>query len=131
MRMTKSMHRMTMWIALCAILLASLAPSISHAIAAAKGIPNGWTEICTVNGAKLVKIDGAQSPAPTPAEKGTHFEHCPFCLHHAVSLGLPPNSDFVMPVVEGSPVLPSLFYQASRPLFAWAATQPRAPPAFS
>jgi hypothetical protein len=130
--MTKSMHRTTVWIAFCAILLAALAPSISHAVAAAKGIPNGWTEICTVDGAKLVKLDGtSSSEAPAPDKKATHFEHCPFCLHHAVSLGLPPNADFVMPSIEGSPVLPALFYQASRPLFAWAAAQPRAPPVVS
>jgi hypothetical protein len=133
MKMTKSMHRMTVWIACCAILLSSLAPSISHAVAAAKGVPNGWTEICTVAGAKLVKLDSGapESTLPAPTEKSTHFEHCPFCLHHAVSLGLPPNGDFVMPVVEGTHILPSLFYQASRPPFAWAAAQPRAPPAIS
>jgi hypothetical protein len=132
MKMTKSMHRMTVWIACCAILLAALAPSISHAVAAARGIPNGWTEICTVNGAKLVKLDGtSSSQSPTPDKKASHFEHCPFCLHHAVSLGLPPNDNVLMPAVQGSHVLPSLFYQASRPLFAWTAAQPRAPPFLS
>jgi hypothetical protein len=130
--MTKSMHRMTVWMAFCAILLASLAPSISHAVAAAKGIPNGWTEICTVSGAKLVKIGGdtPESKLPAPV-KASHLEHCPFCLNHAVSLGLPPGVDFVIPAMEGSHVLPPLFYQASRPLFAWATAQPRAPPALS
>lgn len=132
MRMTKSMHRTTVWMAFCAILMASLAPSISHVVATAKGIPNGWTEICTIFGAKLVKIgdDAPDSKLPAP-KKATHLQHCPFCISHAVSLGLPPNTDFVIPVIKVPHVLPPLFYQASRPLFAWAAAQPRAPPAFS
>ncbi|MES2026962.1 MAG: DUF2946 domain-containing protein [Pseudomonadota bacterium] len=132
MRMTKATHRFATWIACFAILLASLAPSISHAVAAAKGAPNAWVEICTVEGSKMMKVDGDQSQqAPAPAEKGTHFEHCAFCLTHAGSFGLPPSADFVMPVVSGDHVLPLLFYQASRPLFAWVVAQPRAPPAFS
>lgn len=123
---------MTVWFACFAILLSSLAPSISHAVAAATGMSNGWTEICTVTGAKLVQLDdGQQSGLPAPIEKAVHFEHCPFCLNHAVSLGLPPTADFVLPSIDSSRVLPSLFYQASHPLFAWAAAQPRAPPAFS
>lgn len=132
MRMTRAMHRCAAWIACFAILLASLAPSISHAVAAAQGTPNAWIEICTVDGSKLMMVDADQNPqAPTPTEKAIHFEHCPFCLSHAGSFGLPPTADFLMPVVSGDHVLPSLFYQASRPLFAWAVAQPRAPPALS
>jgi hypothetical protein len=133
MNMTKSMHRLTVWIASFAILLAALAPSISHAVAAAQGVPNGWMEICTIEGAKLVQIDDGQPSRSTPGkgDKATHFEHCPFCLSHAVSPALLPTADFTIPVVEGSAFLPLLFYQASHPLFAWTAAQPRAPPAFS
>ncbi|MBF8178141.1 MULTISPECIES: DUF2946 domain-containing protein [Oxalobacteraceae] len=132
MRMTKAKHRWTTWIACFAILLASLAPSISHAVAAAKGAPNAWVEICTVDGSKMMMVDQDQnSQAPKPAERAIHFEHCAFCMTHAGSVGLPPPADFVMPVVSGDHVLPPLYYQASRPLFAWAVAQPRAPPAFS
>lgn len=130
MNMTKSMHRMTAWIAFCAILLASLAPSISHVVAAAKGTPNGWMEICTVTGAKLVQIDDGKSHTPSSGDKNLHFEHCPFCLNHAVAAGMPPG-DFVLPVVAGTSVVPLLFYQASYPLFAWTTAQPRAPPVLS
>jgi hypothetical protein len=131
MNMTKSMHRLTIWIASFAILLAALAPSISHAVTAAQGSPNGWMEICTVAGAKLVQIHDGQPAKSNPGEKSTHFEHCPFCLNHAVSPSLLPTAEFTIPVIENSAVFPPLFYQASRPLFAWTAAQPRAPPAFS
>lgn len=115
---------------MCAILMAALAPSISHAIAAASNAPNTWVEICSVNGNKLVQIDNDRQ-SPDPVNHTTHFEHCPFCMMHAVSLGMPPSAEFKLPVLEGTHIIPSLFYQASRPLFAWATAQPRAPPLFS
>ncbi len=132
MRMTKATHRFASWIACFAILMASLAPSISHAVAAAKSVPNAWMEICTVTGSKMVTVDADQdAQTSAPVEKTMHFEHCPFCLNHTVSAEMPPAADFVMPVISGDHVLPSLFYQSPRPLFAWAVAQPRAPPAFS
>ena len=131
MNMTKSMHRLSARIALFAILLAALAPSISHAIASAKGVPNGWMEVCTVEGAKLVQVDAGKPAAPAPVEKSLHFEHCPFCIGHAVALGIPSTNHIELPVAAGTSVVPVLFYQASHPLFAWTAAQPRAPPALS
>jgi hypothetical protein len=60
-----------------------------------------------------------------------HGEHCPFCVTHTGSIGLPPVSGFELPVVSASPVFPSLFYQSPRPLFIWAAAQSRGPPTAS
>lgn len=132
MRMTKAKHGFAVWIACLAILMAALAPAISHAVAAAKGAPNDWMEICTITGSKMVMVDAEPAPqAPASSEHSVHFEHCPFCLSHAGNLGLLPAIDFVLPLVSGDHVLPSLFYQSSRPLFAWAVAQPRAPPALS
>lgn len=132
MRMTRLTQCMATWMAVLAILMAALAPSISYAISTANSTSNVGMEICTVNGMKLVQADsGSTSQIPAQDQKNAHVEHCPFCLTHAVSLGLPPPADFVLPVISGDHVLPSLFYQASPPLFAWAAAQPRAPPALS
>jgi hypothetical protein len=132
MRMSRAAHRLTIWIASFAILLAALAPSISHAVAAATGgVPNGWTEVCTADGAKLVKLDGAPSSPDAPADKALHFEHCPFCLHHATGAGLLPASDIALPAPAESRAFPTLFYQASYPKPAWAVAQPRAPPVLS
>jgi len=124
---------MTVWIAAFAVLLAALAPSISHAIAAAKGTPGAWTEICTGTGLKRVQLDGkdASPHAPGKGDKSFHFDDCPFCLGHAVSLGLPPAVPPTLQSAAGPHFLPPLFYLAPRPLFAWIAAQPRAPPASS
>jgi hypothetical protein len=134
MKMSHAMHRLTSWIAICAILMAALAPTISHAIAAASDAPNNWIEICSVNGSKLVNIGdeiGNNHQPQEPVNYSTHFEHCPFCMMHAISLGMPPSAEFKLPVLQGSSLTPSLFFQAPRPLFAWTKSQPRAPPFFS
>jgi len=120
------------WIASFAILLAALAPSISHAIAVAKGADVSWLEICTTDGAKVIKVAGQQSPAsPSSSEKGMQSGHCPFCFTHADSVALLPMAPLDMPVVSGTYHFPTLFYQSSHPLFAWSSAQPRAPPAIS
>lgn len=130
--MTKLTRQFTAWIACFAILLAALAPSISHAIAAGKDAGAGWIEVCSATGSKLVQVGGEHNPAPSePAEEGLHFEHCPFCLTHGGLVGLPPSAGFTLPAVSGTQPLPSLYYQSPRPLFIWAAAQSRAPPAIS
>jgi hypothetical protein len=128
-RMTR---RFTAWVACFAILLASLAPSISHALAAATAPGAYWTEICSAAGLKSIKVEsGKTSDSSSPAKHGLHFENCPFCQTHADSLVLPPASALVPLVVSASFPLPSLFYQSPRPLFVWASAQSRAPPARS
>jgi hypothetical protein len=129
------------WIAIFAVLLASLAPSISHVLAA-----GGWTGYLNDTTLWSEKSDHVAEQAAhahdmhashLPAESlpsvdhGLHFEHCPFCFTHAGSFGAPPTVEFVTPLAIGSPVLPLLFFHASHPLFAWAAPQARAPPSFS
>lgn len=123
-------QRITAWIACFAILVAALAPSISHALAAsAKGSLSVSSEICTADGLKAHHAGGAHRSSP--ADDGMHFEHCPFCFTHAASWGLPPSGATVIPLVKGALVRPDLFFHSPRPLFAWAAAQPRAPPVVS
>lgn len=106
-----------------AILLAALAPSVSHALAAAKG--GTWTEICSVTGVKLVK---AGQGAPDHGKHAAGFEHCPFCSAHGNSPTLPSSTELILGATDGRVSHPSLFYQSPRPLFVWASLQSRAPP---
>lgn len=123
-------RRLIAWIATFAILLSALAPSISHAVALAKGEKSLWVEVCSVAGSKLVKVGDAGDPA-TPAKKPAGMEHCPFCSTHAGSAGILPGAGIVLPAALGKPVVPTLYYQSPRPLFSWAPAQSRAPPALS
>jgi hypothetical protein len=126
MTLNRLTRRITAWIAMFAILLAALAPSVSHALATRDGKTSSWMEICSATGTKLVKADKASSPAP--AKKFACPEHCPFCSFHGNAADLPISSDFTLPVLSASSARPALFYHSSRPLFVWASAQSRAPP---
>jgi hypothetical protein len=121
----------TAWIASFAILLASLVPSISHALSAAQPADSStFAEICSVH--KLQKTaDAVSSGIHSPVEKDWHIEHCPFCFTHADALALPPSAKITVPAATGSSLHTSLFFHSPRPLFAWIAAQPRAPPVIS
>ncbi|HJV80365.1 DUF2946 domain-containing protein [Noviherbaspirillum sp.] len=123
-------RRIAAWIACFAVLLAALAPSISHAVSAAKETGSIWSDICTQTGIKQVQADDGHDHS-TPAQNGLHFEHCPFCFTHAGSVGLPPVAGFVLPLLIATQAKPTLYYQSPRPLFIWAAAQSRAPPAIA
>ena len=97
-------------IALFAIVFASLAPSISHAMAANSGTSFAQ-EICSTNG-KIIIIQVLTSQgqqlttelsvnAEKPAKNIVmHLEHCPFCGSHAVAAGLPNNNLQIITLLE-------------------------------
>ncbi len=128
MGFTLKRRRFTAWIACLAMLLASLAPSISLALVAS-GSTGFIGEICTVAGIKTIKVNAGRPD--TPVQQQLHLEHCPFCFTHADVIGLPPSTTSALPVFSNHPVFPSLFYQAPHPLFVWATAQSRAPPVLS
>jgi hypothetical protein len=130
MRLHKTRQHITAWIACFAILMAALAPSLSHALSAMRSGDAGWAEICSTNGVKNVKVAGVELPgSDAPAQSGIHLEHCPYCLVHADVPTLPATVALVLPLNPDSPAYPSLFYQSPRPLFLWSSAQSRAPPA--
>jgi len=124
---------LTSWIACFAILLSALGPTLSHAFR--NDVPAGWIEICSVTGAKLVKVDvgtaaqADKSGKSTDEGSGTHaLKHCPYCSTHTTVLGLPPAAPAGLTLDILAFHVPELFLAAPRTLFAWASAQPRAPP---
>ena len=99
----------------------ALAPSVSHALSAQQA-SNPFTAICS-----------APNTGGQPADGGAamRLEHCAMCVVAASAIGMPPAPVAVLPVPEGAAYIPSLFLDASRPLFAWRPPQARAPPSFS
>jgi hypothetical protein len=115
--------------AVLAILMASLAPSISHALGSSGGA--SAMEVCTSVGAKWVKPDGS-STDQAPASNNAHvFEHCPYCSLHTNDLAIPIAAVIAASPSSGSALLPTAFLAAPRTLYAWVSAQPRAPPQFS
>lgn len=134
MRTTRYTRLLTAWMALFAILLVALAPSISHAFASkiVSSSSAQTVEICTVSGVKQVSVpsDGVLKPFST-VKHDQHFEDCPFCRIHGDTPGPAPAAVAVRLSTDASFPRPLLFYQALRLLFAWAPPQSRAPPAHS
>jgi hypothetical protein len=132
MRRLNPFRHLTAWIACFAILLAALAPSVTHVLAAAAGGSNAWMEICSTTGTKFISSAVAQKTNPAaPSDQSMQHGHCPFCLAHADMTVLPTTHLFVLPLLAGAEMFPSLFYQSPRPLFMWTAAQSRAPPSIS
>lgn len=126
MRVVRAHRRLISWIAAFAILLASLAPALSHALAPATG--TNWIEICTTQGSKWIKAN-QEGPERAPATAHV-LDHCPYCSLQTPTLGLPPAERLAHLPLRLSHEVPLAFLSAPRTLHAWVSAQPRAPPLF-
>jgi hypothetical protein len=95
----RSQQRIVSLIALAAVLFASLAPTISHALEVTKGNRTLWQEVCSAQGIKVipntfaaVNSQASKENNSQPNKMGMHFEHCPYCFSHAGSVGLPASA---------------------------------------
>ena len=116
--LSKKLSRLVNKLALVAIIFASIAPSISHALAAQQGTSTFAQEVCTANGKKITiqvltskgqqlatqlvaKDFGAKSAdKTTPAGLQHHLQHCPFCSAGAAAAVLPNQSLVIIELLE-------------------------------
>lgn len=135
-------YRIATWIACLAILMAALAPTVSHALAA-KARGASWSDICTAGIGHDTGRDTGHNPGHDAGHDKNHSANdssgnrpgndmdmtdCGYCVPHAGSSGLPQTAVFFIPAITASFVHPALFYQSHAPLFIWSAAQSRAPP---
>lgn len=127
MRAVRHHLQLAGWIAVLAILLSALAPSLSQALAAGTG--SNWVEVCTAQGSKWMAAgEAGTEPAPASAHV---LDHCPYCSLHAPALGLPPVASMPPLLLQRAHEVPRAYLAARRTLHAWVSAQPRAPPLFS
>lgn len=121
--MYKNLKRnLTHWLAIAAIAMAALAPSISQAIAVTENGEGVSMEICTTSGQKMVMKVGDTSES----QQKVKSEHCPYCtLHVFATITTNTNLSFGH---SSKNLYPQLFYQSPQPLFAWVSLPSRAPP---
>lgn len=117
-------HVVWVWVAMLGVLFSALAPGLSHAMPASGRLTED-VQVCTMAGMKTIAVDRQQAPAPGPAHP---FEHCPYCALHGAAALPPPSTGLAFALPPSGDVHPPLFYRAARPLFAWRAANPRAPP---
>jgi hypothetical protein len=122
MKLKSVRWRMQLWLAVFAILMNALAPSISHALAAASGNPGAW-QICRAE-------RSAVQDQKVPDQAGA-MDHCGYCLPHAGTYSLLPTMITGLGIFGGNELRPFLFYRAPQPLLALTAAPPRGPPALA
>ena len=125
--------RRTAVVALLAMVMVVFAPTISKVVASER-VGSDLVEVCTVEGMKWVSVSEIQQASSVgqqhePVGAHDHGGDCPYCsLQTTKYLGVASQSFATTSVVS---LLPPLFYQASKPLFAWAHVRSRAPPSAS
>ncbi len=125
------------WIALLAITLAALMPTVSRALARGSASPVSWTEVCTASGVQRVKLDRSEiiedAKSTVSSEPGGNLpahkplDHCPLCLLAADRLGPAPATPARL-AVPGDPVAPAIGPQAGFRSLAPLAAHARGPP---
>jgi Protein of unknown function (DUF2946) len=115
----------TRWTTLVALVLATLAPSVAHALRAERGPVLSWQRICSATGAmRVVPVDDNGAPMRAHA-----FEQCLTCLLHHGAAAPPPMPPRPLAVEAAALTLPPLLRQTPPPRADWRVAQPRAPPA--
>jgi hypothetical protein len=125
--------RRTSFIAQLAMVILALAPTVSKVIAAER-VDSNLVEVCTTEGTKWVSASEPGQAASAGHDQGPSSLHdhggdCPYCNLQ--------TTKFLSSIVQSCAttksvaLLPPLFYQASKPLFAWAHVRSRAPPSAS
>jgi hypothetical protein len=130
-------QRPAAWLAIFAMLLGSLAPTISRAMVPGAGA-RLLADVCSAAGVGFVEIDRAKAsrfgePAIDREGEGRQQAHspdrCPYCCTQAgVAVASPPAAGLLV-ASPGSVSLPRLSFVSPRPRHAWSPSHPRAPPA--
>lgn len=115
------------FIAIFAVLGMAVAPAVSLVVMAASS--SQWVEVCSATGSHWVQVDGMAEPMPGAPAAALDMAKCPACCHLGHGAGLPPPLLQIPLFIGVAHAVPMLFLHAPRPLFAWAAAQPRGPPA--
>jgi len=112
------------WIAVFAILMASLSPVISQAISLNGSSTTIDTEICSALGTKIshhIQIDSSKS------SNLASDEHCPYCTLQLLSY-IPVAVHTNAFITDQSTIFFGFYDQAPKPLFTWLTQPSRAPP---
>ncbi len=122
-------RRITTWVALLALVLGALAPTLTQAKVAG-GDRADWLQICSVSGMVWVKADTGEVRDQLPdgdVPASDVSKHCPWCKLHGGAAGLPVahSSLDLHPRLTD---LPPAFYRAPLAATVWATAQSRAPP---
>jgi hypothetical protein len=116
------------WVAVFALVVAALLPSLARALADDGKV--FWTEVCSAQGMRFVAVSdsGVVTEVGQPPASNGSMDHCPYCkLLDPVALVEPPAISRAQRAPNRDR-MPALFWHGARGLYAWSSAQPRAPP---
>jgi cytoskeletal protein RodZ len=129
-------------IALFAIVFATLAPSISHALTSQQGTNSFTQEVCSTNGKKItiqvVTTKGQQFSAELTTKKTSetspksinhHLEHCPFCANPSADAVIDAPHAPMIAILEAQAQHIAAVSQVALPRFSAFPPPAQAPPA--
>jgi hypothetical protein len=128
MPLTRATHRFAAWLAMLAMVLGALAPTVAQAVVVAQG-GQGWVQVCSASGMVWVQTDALEVAGEATGQKpmADASRHCPWCSLQGAA-GLPPD-------VSPQPLAPAPRAErplappvASAPSTHWPAAPSRAPP---
>jgi len=119
------LNRSIRWGTLIALVLATLAPGMAHALRQLRGDALPWAEICSASGGmrRLQLPDSSE-----PGQMQHAFEHCTACVLQTPAAPPPAATANVDARADLAHTVPAALLRAPRTLHAWASAQPRAPP---
>ncbi|HEY8905983.1 MAG TPA: DUF2946 family protein [Rhodoferax sp.] len=139
-------HRWVLWLALWLAVFGAMAPTVSRTLNWARGDTGNQVEICTSTGPRWMAlnpvgsataapdatlVDGQDAsrsesdPAPTPFPV---LDHCPFCTLLADRVAPPLSMAFILRVLPGKAVIPTVPLALFHPSFQTRTPPSRAPP---
>lgn len=139
--LSKKLFRFIHKIALFAIVFASLAPAISHALQASSGEAFGQ-EVCTANGQKITiqvlttkgqqlatEFTSQTSNDKTPTGIQHHLQDCPFCSNPSTDAALDAPHTPIIAILTAQAQQVSAIAQTVLPRFSVLPPPAQAPPA--
>lgn len=131
MLLRRAHRRFTAWLAMLAVLLSALAPTLAHAVVAASDGPR-WVQVCSASGMVWVKLE--THPGQADPQRSGHSApsseaaaQCPWCNPHGGAAGLPVSAVATPPVSRRAEPAPA-FISAATLSGVWSVAQARAPP---
>lgn len=125
-------RRLMVWMALLAITLAALVPTVSRALMPASGSAAAWVEVCSATGMQWVSLQTGATTTQRPDGSGDpgapSLDACPYCVLASERLAPPPHP-IAGPAAQGRAVDPAAAAPAAAPLLARAPVRARGPPA--
>lgn len=120
-------RRFTAWLAMLAMVLGALAPTVAQAVVASSDRA-GWVEVCSVSGMIWVQADTGTPSSDSPSAPVADVSmHCPWCTLHGGAADLPPVS-VLAELLPRQTEPPPAFFRAVTLTGTWAVAHARAPP---